>query len=415
MRIKLHRGGRRRSMFRSRRRSLLSVLGWGLAAVAVVALGFFGAMLLQKTPPLSGDGSSDTPATLPTGTMETTSTTLAPVPPATDAAEAVQGFYLPFSALRDSVTLQGTLEQAAAAGFNSVVFDLKDADGNLYYRFASPQAVQVNSFTVDALSADELRALFSTVRGAGLQPIPRLYAFQDHAGARALAGARISPTSNSNWVWYDGDPQAGGKAWLNPYADEAHQYIIDLSRELQQAGAAAIIVDGVQFPRQVSSADFGSSSNTAMSRHEILTAFIAKLRGQLDGCPIILSSTCEGALGSNTAVYGNNPLTFAPTMAAPTILPNTLPAAIRVGETTIENTPATLQQTVEALVGQMVLRTKVMAEDKRPSLAPWLQAEGYTAEQIRQEMVGCLAGGTASYILYHPQGSYDFAALKTVG
>lgn len=415
MGMKLHRGGGRRSMFRSRRRSFLAVFGWGLAAVAVVALGFFGAMLLQETPPLSADGPSDIPTTQPTNTVQTTDTTHTPVPPAADTTHAVQGFYLPFSALRDSVTLQGTLEQAAAAGFNSVVFDLKDADGNLYYRFSSPQAMQVNSFTADALSTDDLRALFSAIRGAGLHPIPRLYVFQDHAGARALAGARISHVSNSGWVWYDGDPQADGKAWLNPYADEAHQYIIDLSRELQQAGAAAIILDGVQFPRQVSSADFGSSSNTALSRHEILTAFVAKLRGQLDGCPVILSSTCEGALGSNTAVYGNNPLTFAPAMAAPAILPNTLPAAIRVGETTIENTPATLQQTVEALVGQMVLRTKVMAEDKRPSLSPWLQAEGYTAEQIRQEIAGCLAGGAESYILYHPRGSYDFAALKTVG
>ncbi len=413
MGMKLHRGNSR-TMFRRRRHPLVTVLGWGLAAVAVVAVGFFGAKHLNERPPLLTEDSSASTHSVTDTTISTDPTDSTPVTPA-PATETVRGFYLPMAALRDSVTLSGKLEQAAAAGFNSVVFDLKDREGALYYRFVSPQAALVNSFTADAFTVEELKSLFTTIRAAGLQPIPRLYAFQDHAGAKALAGARISHSSDSGWVWYDGDPQAEGRAWLNPYADEAHQYILDLARELQQAGAAAIMLDGVQFPAQVFSAGFGSSSNTAMSRHEILTAFVEKMRKQLGNCPLILSSTCEGALGSNTTVYGNNPLTFAPTMAAPAILPGSLPATIRVGETTIQNAPDDLKQTVEALVGQMVLRTRVMAEGKQPALSPWLQAEGYTAEQIRQEIAGCAAGGATSYILYHPQGSYDFAALKTAG
>ncbi len=406
MGMKLHRSGSR-SMFRSRRSMTLRVVAWCAAAVAIVAAGFFGAKLLDAPPTTS----TDEPTGTTTGTAVVETTTGTTQPPVTTTANHVRGFYLPFTALRDTAALQGTLEQAAAAGFNSVVFDVKDADGALYYRFAAPQAVQVNSFHADALTADGLSALVAAIRGTGLQPIPRLYAFQDHLGAKALAGARISHVDNGGWVWYDGDPQVGGRAWLNPYADEAHQYILSLCEELRQAGAAAILLEGVQFPRQVSSASFGSSSNTALSRPEILTAFIEKARARLGDCPVILGSTCEAALGSNTTVYGNNPLTFAPTMAAPAILPGALPATIRVGEATIRNTPDTLQQTVEALVGQMVLRTKVLAEDKRPALSPWLQAEGYTATQIHQEIAGCLAGGAESYILYHPQGHYDFAAL----
>ncbi|MBQ5840644.1 MAG: hypothetical protein IIW40_01680 [Clostridia bacterium] len=415
MGIKLHRS-RRTTMFRHRRHPAVVVLGWGFAAVAVVAIGFFGAKFLNEHPLVSTKHPSYPTQSAPDlpVSSEPVESDPAPVTPS-PTADTVRGFYLPMTALRDSVTLSGKLEQAAAAGFTGVIFDLKDSEGALYYRFTAPQAAQVNSFTADAFTTEELKSLFAAIRGAGLQPIPRLYAFRDHAGAKALAGARISLTSNSGWVWYDGDPQGAGRAWLNPYADEAHQYILALARELQQAGAAAILLDGVQFPTQVYSANFGSSSNTAMSRHEILTAFIEKMRQHLGDLPVILSSTCEGALGSNTTVYGNNPLTFAPTMAAPVILPGSLPATIRVGETTIQNTPDSLKQTVEALVGQMVLRTKVMAEDKQPVLSPWLQAEGYTAEQIRQEVAGCVAGGADSYILYHPQGSYDFAALKTVG
>jgi hypothetical protein len=213
-------------------------------------------------------------------------------------------------------------------------------------------------------------------------------------------------------VWYDANPANGGRAWLNPYADEAHLYIIDLAKELRDAGAAAILLDGVQFPAQTSSASFGNSANTNMGRDEILTAFITKARTLLgDDCPVMLSCTADSALGTNTLVYGNNPLTFAPTAAAPALLTGEMMSTVTVGTETVQNTPDNLGATVQALVNQMALRIKVMAADKQPSLTPWLQAYDYTPAQIKSAMEGCVAGGADSFILYNPSGSYDFAAL----
>lgn len=405
MGMKLHRN--RRTMFQRRNRVLTIVLSI-LSALAVISIGFFSAKFLNERPQTQPDAGQT-----PTASAPAESQTTLPVqtqPESTDSA--IKGIYLPLSSLQEETTRLGLLEQAAAAGFNSVIFDLKGEDGTLYYRFTSNQAVQVNRYAGNALSAEDLAGLFAAIRQAGLQPIPRLYAFRDHAAAKMLTGARITITGNSGWVWYDNDPANGGRAWLNPYADEAQQYILALSRELQQAGAAAILLDGVEFPAQTQSANFGNSSNTSMSRNEILTAFVQKVRTALSNCPIILSSTCQGALGINTTIYGNNPLTFAPHIAAPFILPGKLDATIRVGETTIANTQDNPEKTVQALVEQMVLRTKVMQADTRPTLCPWLQAEGYSPQQIRQEITGCKAGGVSSFILYHSKGQYDFHSLK---
>lgn len=393
-----------------RRNKTLTVLMSVLSAFAVIALGFFGAKLLNERPLATPETSE-----VPTVSAPAPSDVDLPAqtqPESTDTT--VKGLYLPLSALQDETTRLGMLEQAGEAGFNSVLFDLKDEDGTLYYRFTASQARQVNKYADNALSAEDLAGIVAAIRQAGLQPIPRLYAFRDQAAAKALAGARITPKENSGWVWYDNAPANGGRAWLNPYADEAQQYILALARELAQAGAAAIMLDGVQFPAQTQSAHFGNSSNTSMSRNEILAAFVQKVRTALPDCPVMLSSTCQAALGLNTTVYGNNPLTFAPTMAAPFILPGQLDATIRVGETTISNTPDTLQQTVQALVEQMLLRTKVMPADTRPVLCPWLQAEGYSATQIQQEIAGCKAGGVSSFILYHSKGQYDFHSLRGV-
>lgn len=411
MRQKLHRG--RRSVFR-KRNPAPRIIGTILLAAAVVAGGFFGAKWFSEHPVTAPLDSSAPTASSPVSGPDTSAPADTPADSTPDTpdpsvtADTVRGFYLPFSALTGD-GLSATLTAAKQAGYNAVLFDLKDAEGRMYYRFTSAAAVQVNSFTDNALTADGLSALFAAIREAGLLPIPRLYAFQDNAAAKVLADARISHKDNAGWVWYDGKPQNGGKAWLNPYADAAHSYIIDLAAELKAAGAGAVMLDGVQFPTQQSSANFGTAHRD-LKQDEALALFVDKAREALGDCPVMLSCTAESALGTATQGYGGNPLTFAPNMASPAILPGSLPAKIKVGDTVVQNTPDALQQTVQTLVSQMVLRTKVLAEDRQPAIAPFLQVAGYTADQIKQEIAGCIAGGAESYILYAPDGQYDFGA-----
>ncbi len=412
MGMKLHRN---RRVFRTRN-LLPRILAWVAGAAAIIALGFFGAKYFTEHPVNTAPDSSPSESqisSLPDGSAPESSE------PSTDeqtpsvSLDKVRAFYLPTAALKSQNTLTATLTDAAKAGFNAVVLDFKDADGVLYVRSQTARAQQVNSFAADALTIEDTVALFTSVREAGLLPIARLYAFMDNVAARVLTNARIAHQSDPSWVWYDANPANGGKAWLNPYADEAHLYIIDLAKELRDAGAAAILLDGVQFPAQTSSASFGNSANTALTRDEMLTAFIAKARSLLgNNCPVMLSCTADSALSTDTRVYGGNPLTFAPSMAAPTLFTGEMKSTLTVGNETVQNTPDNLQATVQALVNQMSLRIKVISADKQPTLTPWLQAYGYTAAQIKTAMDGCVAGGADSFILYNPDGQYDFAALR---
>ena len=411
MGMKLHRN---RRVFRPRN-LLPRILAWVIGAAAVIALGFFGAKYFTEHPvgaaPESTPSESQT-SSLPADGDSDSSGPSVDAPPPSVTLNKVRAFYLPHAALTNKDALTATLADAAKAGFNAVVFDLKDANGVLYYRSQTSRAQQVNGFAADALTLDSTAALFTTVREAGLQPIARLYAFMDNTAARVLTGARIAHQTDPSWVWYDADPANGGRAWLNPYADEAHLYIIDLAKELRDAGAAAVLLDGVQFPAQTSSASFGNSANTALARDEMLAAFVSKARTLLgDACPVILSCTADGALGINTTAYGGNPLTFAPTMAAPTLFTGEMKDTVTVGTETVQNAPDNLRATVQALVNQMTLRIKVMSADKQPTFTPWLQAYDYTAAQIKSAIDGCIAGGADSFILYNPNGNYDFTAL----
>lgn len=384
---KLHRG--RRSVFK-RRSPALRIIATGLLAVAIVAVGFLGAKYLFEHPLSTGQPDSTGDATTTTsGTTTTTTTVQTPV--ATGLTGGVKAFWLPHSALTDPTALAATLKSAADAGFDSLVVDMKDGNGTLYYRSATERAEQVNSFAADALTAAELKTLFTTIKEAGLRPIARVYAFKDNAAARVLADARVTPTGNSGWVWYDNNPANGGKAWLNPYADAAHTYVIDIAKELRDAGAAAIMLDGVQFPNQVSGASFGSTDATK-GRSEVLTAFVKEAEALLgDGCPVILSCTADSARGEKTQVYGGNPLTFGATAAAPVL---------------------TAQEDTAGIIRQMATRIKVIAKEDQPLLTPVLQAENLSAATLKALVTACAEGGADSYILYAPSGVYDFAGLQ---
>lgn len=403
MGYKLHRS--QRTVFR-RRRPVLRMLLSLLAAAAVVAGGFFIARWMDRP---SEEYPADTSVVTSTPT-NTDTPPKEPSPTQPTTTNIVNGFWLPHDALLNADRLADTIEAAANAGINTLLFDLKDSDGTLYYLFDSQQAAQVDAFAADALTKDQLQSVMDTANAAGLQVIPRMYAFRDNAAARALAGARITHESDPSWVWYDADPSKGGKAWLNPYADEAHLYLINLAKELKGFGVAGILLDGVQFPTNAYSASFGSSANTSMDYSEILTTFIDNMQEALgNDCPVLLASTGEAALGVNTDVYGGNPLTFDANQAVPHIDLAAMPSSVTIGESVITISPKKPADSMEALIHHMALRLKVAGNTT--TVTPWLETDSLSTDDLMAYLNGSIAGGTEAFILYNTDGKYDFAAL----
>lgn len=366
---------------------------WILVCVTVVAAGYFGAMWASNgsLPTLDIPSSNtDKPATSPekpsgnggSGNDQDVTPDTPVTPPS--SAEEIRAFYLPHSALTAD-NLSTTLTAAYNAGFNAVLFDLKDADGNLYYRFANAQAKKVGSFTEDAFTSDGLDELFDIINECGLLPIPRLYAFCDNAAASALTDARIALESNHSWAWYDGDRNDGGKKWLNPYSEAAHTYIGALATELKDKGAVAIMLDGVQFPLYLNSAYLGEDAAT-VTKDAALTAFVEKMRTQLgSNCSLLLGCTSAGALGTDTKVYGGNPLTFGANVTSPL-----------------------LTSKVKESVEKMALRIQVL--EQKPTLSPMLGVDGFSAAKVNDAISACVAGGAKNFILYAADGQYDFSA-----
>ena len=409
MGIKLHSG--RRKVFRKKKLLPRVLLGIVVSA-AVIGLGFFGAKWVTEHPAPKPADISDQEPEAPSADSGIGETSEDVSRPATESTGDWRAFQLPVSALKKTGSLAETCEKAAKAGFNAVVFTLKDQEGSLAYASATEVAEKVNAVSASAISLEDLTEAFGVMRDAGLTPIPRLYAFRDNLAARALETARIAPAGNPTWVWYDNDPKAGGKAWLNPYADEAQYYLIRLAAELKKAGAGAVMFSGVQFPAHCDSADFGQSANTSMSRGEILSHFIEKAQKSLGSdCPVILTASCNGVLGNDTVTYGDNPLDLSADRVAPLLTAAELPEKIKLTESTITDVTADPAASMEAILNQMMLRTKVISAAKRPLLMPMLEAGDRSDQQIREAIAGCRKAGVTSYILCAADGRYNFDSL----
>ena len=96
-------------------------------------------------------------------------------------------------------------------------------------------------------------------------PVAKLAAFRDPAAARANRGMAIGYTGQE-YLWLDNKASAGGNPWLNPYSDEAVQFIGDLIGEVQSMGFDHVLLENVQFPlAQNGKQDFGSTGGRGRS------------------------------------------------------------------------------------------------------------------------------------------------------
>ena len=429
MKMKISR--REPQVFRKKGRGPWRIIATVAGCVVLVGIGYFAMKYVAEHPqsstlqPESTGTASVSSATAPptpsnptTGNTTTATTTPAPVSSGTASlitGENIRGFYLPVSALSDSSALDSLLEQAARAGFNTAVFDLKDETGILHYASATELAVRANSAAPDALSLSELKELAQRMRDKGITPLPRLFAFKDRTAPSALTEARIGLQDEPGWMWLDNSREQGGKPWLNPYSSQAHQYITDLCTELKGAGFSGLILDGVQFPNQQSQAYYGTGPLTSLSRGDVLARFVSDLRQAVgpQDCAVLVASPGLSVFSDDTAPYYANPLTFGEAGACPFLLPSSLGDPLKAGTETLSDPAGNPYDAVKLALNQITLRLRLMDEDA-PYVCPWLQAYDYASRDILEQIraVTDTAGKKACYILYNPQGTYDFAALS---
>lgn len=410
---------RRNRLFRRRRvgQVILKVFLWLLVIPAAIGGYFLARHLLDRPvertpePDPAVTATATLPVTaptapLPTAPPETDPGVEPPEPPAEEKSplEGLRGIWLPAEALRDPDKWDGTLRAAAEGGITCGVVDLKDADGKLWYQSATDWAAAARGIQKKALTREELTAGAARLwEEYGIRVIPRLFAFRDNLAPRYLETARVGVQGNRSITWFDGDPNGGGRRWLNPYAPDARAYITGLAAELKEWGFSLLMLDGVQFPDRESKAWYGDPEQTALPRDRVLADFCREISAVFGDDNWILCSTPLAAVGEKTGVYGGNPLTFGAPGASPWARPADMGSRLRLAGEKVSSTGSHPYEASLLLFRQLAARLNLM--DQPPLLLPWLDAEAAGAQIAA--LTECFGEG-CGYILYQEKGKYAF-------
>ena len=191
--------------------------------------------------------------------------------PAAPAGVIIEGSWgvLDTAAAKDEASLRAAAQQLAQQGAVYAVVTLKDSAGNILY----PSQVAAAAGSIEGASLDPA-LIASVLKENSLVPVAKLAAFRDPIAARTDRNMAIGYTGQA-YLWLDNKASAGGNPWLNPYSDEAVQFIGDLIGEVQSMGFDHVLLENVQFPSaQNGKQDFGSTGGRDRS---------AQLAGSGDG------------------------------------------------------------------------------------------------------------------------------------
>ena len=371
MATKVHR--RRGRMFGRKNSVAIKVIGWVVLIGLCGAAGYGLTLLRHNTP-------SDPAASTPSETSQTTApsdpaaaTTTAATEPAPARPAALNAAAVALSELREADARATRLDALKQQGCNAVIFDLKSADGVLYYAFTGASAQKARTVDEKALTAEELNALLTDCADREITPIPRLFAFEDSDAPSRLKDARINWSGDRATLWLDAKAANGGKPWLNPYAAAAHTYLLELVSELKAAGVSSLLLDGVRFPPNDYQAYFGTDDQTAETYAQVLTRFVSEVKETLgEDSRLYLAANLTAATGSDTAIYGGNPVTFGADAVCPWVNTAVLESFMTVAADTAEAITTPQQALKHAL---SVVDTRLsFVEGAKPQIVPLFDA-----------------------------------------
>ncbi len=180
------------------------------------------------------------------------------------------------------------VKQWKEAGGNTVVFDIKDFDGELHVPFDHKYAPHPD------LTIRNLPKYIHHLHSLHLHAIARIALFRDAHLAQTYPELAVhSRKTGKPWL------ENGKLAWTDPSNPEVQQYDLDLARMAAGAGADEIQFDYVRFPAEGDQADCRFEFQTEhpdWPRSKVITEFVARAYDDLHPRGVLLSIDVFGVM-----------------------------------------------------------------------------------------------------------------------
>ncbi len=255
--------------------ALLLILGYFLAPF-IVDLGtstWYGIIRPQSNSEEIVPESTATPPPVVTATPE-------PLP---EGGVIVEGSFseVSLSALTSTELINTTIESLREQNVTYAVIPLKDTSGYIHYASSVPSAVaSVASNVVD------VQSITTALKNAGIIPVASICAYRDSLAVYQDRSMGIQYVG-TDYMWLDNAADAGGKAWMNPYAATSQAFVGDIIAELIGLGFSHFNISNVTFPSQVRESQYYGDIGEA-TRADALTASISTWENRFANEGIVL-------------------------------------------------------------------------------------------------------------------------------
>ena len=289
---------------------------------------------------------------------------------------------------------------------NSIVIDIKDATGRIFFDTNIPLAEKIGS---EDIRIPDLAEWVKELKEKGIYTIARIVVFQDPYLAKNKPEIALKNTSGGIWRDYK------GQSWVDPTQRLVWDYNLDLAKEAIKIGFDEINFDYIRFPsdgpiRQISYAYLDDTTNLGKSKE--MAKFYEYVDKTLKFYPVNTSADLFGMV-----LWRDDGMSIGQRLedAAPYfdyICPMVYPSHYPVGFEGFEN-PA-------AHPYEVIYRSLKNGEDKmvnvRAKLRPWLQdfdlGAVYTPEMIRLEKQATYDGGGHGWLLWNASNYYTVGGLE---
>jgi hypothetical protein len=141
------------------------------------------------------------------------------------------------------------LDLADSAQINTVVFDLKNMNGEVFFR--TPQNQFLTSENLKPII--DIPKVVKTLHARNMKAVSRMVMFHDMFNAKRDSTIRPQNSDGTTWI----ESERRGPAWLDSSHPEVQNYLLGLIEQAAKFGVDEIQMDYIRFPTQ------GNSENAS--------------------------------------------------------------------------------------------------------------------------------------------------------
>lgn len=323
----------------------------------------------------------------------------------------INGIFIPASSLT-AEGINSIISMKKDSGINTIVINMKNEDGLLYYQSQNDIAKKYNLISENAV---EIQSVLEKLQNAGIYTIAKISCFKDNTLPKRQYLYSVPLAGGGMW-W-------NTFCWINPYYQPGLDYLYSIANELSDYGFDEIMLDEVKFPDsgRLELLDYGEALQTK-AKPEALTDFINTMYDKIHskGKKLSLSIPAIGAYSdmvniesgqsfnwSNLKIDYLSPYFQPSEMAGPYSIP------VTIANTLYQNIEQDPQTIIDAAIKETQKRLNSVSS--KIVLRPWLQdyaagSKPYTITEIQSQIYACKNNGINNYLFYNPKGEYTSGA-----